>query len=255
VATRQTRTDFDLWEPRQDRGEVRARKSPTCQNVVVAARRAEEVDKVIISERTLRGLGPGDPDWLCYRGLADIRVLLHARRSSGTQTFSLIDQRKELTDFCERWGIDVVGTCEETASGRTLDRPEFARFVDHAGREGLPILDVNLTRLVRGRKGRKIHDVHPEDMRALQDSPVRFALIQSPEATPADVRSVETARGMASATSRGRHVGRPKQDKSERDARIARLRAEGLTLREIGKQLGTSHTSVRRALERVGLER
>jgi len=59
-------------------------------------------------------------------------------------------------------------------------------------------------------------------------------------------RSERTKAGLARARSEGRRLGRPKVAVNPAD--IARLRAQGLSLRAIARQLGIGDGSVRRLL-------
>jgi DNA invertase Pin-like site-specific DNA recombinase len=59
-------------------------------------------------------------------------------------------------------------------------------------------------------------------------------------------RSERTKAGLARVRAEGRTLGRPRLELQS--AQIARLRAQGLSLRAIGRELGVSEGSIRRML-------
>jgi DNA invertase Pin-like site-specific DNA recombinase len=61
--------------------------------------------------------------------------------------------------------------------------------------------------------------------------------------------------GQQAAKARGVHCGRPKADTSERNAQIASLRKQGLSLRTIATELGLSAASIHRGLQSVAVAR
>jgi len=184
-------------------------------------------------------------------------AILYLRRSSPSMPWAMTGQRSELLEACAEHGTGVARIYEETHVGRTLYRPALRRAMDHAQRDGLPVLTRDLTRLIRGRVDAE-DDPHPDDVRVLQESPVPFVLLVDPEASPTEVRSHRIRRGHADARKRGTKIGRPKATVDPAageawDARIAELRCQGMSLREIASTVGVSHTRVRQTLRRLGL--
>lgn len=63
---------------------------------------------------------------------------------------ALKNQRKQLMDYADQMGFEVVGCSEDMASGLEFDRSGLKRFLDAAGNGGIDILIVHdLSRIGR----------------------------------------------------------------------------------------------------------
>lgn len=63
---------------------------------------------------------------------------------------ALKNQRKQLMDYADQMGFEVVGCSEDMASGLEFDRSGLKRFLDAAGNGGVDILIVHdLSRIGR----------------------------------------------------------------------------------------------------------
>lgn len=63
---------------------------------------------------------------------------------------ALKNQRKQLMDYADQMGFEVVGCSEDMASGLEFDRPGLKRFLDAARNGGVDILIVHdLSRIGR----------------------------------------------------------------------------------------------------------
>lgn len=172
--------------------------------------------------------------------------------------------RGELRGLCARIGADVVLDVEETASGALNNRPGLQRVLK-AARQGK--VDVVVVWKL-DRFGRSALDVLA-NIQSLTDAGVRFiASSQGLDVKPEgdamsklmltvlaavaeferDLIRDRTRLGLQRAKARGKTLGRPRRA-LDLD-RVRALRAEGLSFKRVGAELGVPESTIRKALSR-----
>ncbi len=177
-------------------------------------------------------------------------------------------QEHELKSYADRCGYDVVGIFKETGSGAKLDRQERKTVIDTARDRRIDIILVSeLTRW--GRSTIDLIDsltqLNSWGVSLIAQNGFQFDLttphgkmIASIMATLAeferDLLKERIKSGIANARARGKVFGRPKGGKTADNCdRVRALRESGKSLREIGREVGLSKTSVAKCLDRVEL--
>lgn len=187
------------------------------------------------------------------------RAALYCRVSTADQ--SCERQERDLLDFADRAGYDVVGIWKETASGSKNDRAERQKVMALA--QARRIDAVLVTELTRW--GRSTMDlVHTlTDLQAWNVSLIAQTGLQFDLSTPQgkliasfmsalaeferDLLRERIRSGMAAAKARGKRFGRrPGQRiKSDRLApKVLKLVDDGWSYRKIGKELNISKNTV-----------
>jgi len=188
-------------------------------------------------------------------------VALYARVSTKDKGQDVENQLAQLREFAAMQGWTVMREYVDRETGSTSDRAEFRdmfqdasqrRFgvllfwsLDRLSREGvLPTLQ-HLERLTAyGVCYRSFSEQYLDSCGIFKDAVISIlAVIAKQERVRLSER---TRAGLAVAKSKGRFAGRPRL--KVQPAEIARLRATGLSLRAIGRQLGISEGSVRRLI-------
>jgi DNA invertase Pin-like site-specific DNA recombinase len=169
------------------------------------------------------------------------------------------NQAIQLSEFAAKQGWIVSDEYIDRESGAKSDRIEFQRLfedasrrrfdlllfwsLDRLSREGVLETLQHLNRLTSyGIAYRSFTEQYFDSCGVFRDAVISIlATIAKQERVRLSER---TKAGLAVARSRGRHIGRPRL--KVLPAEIARLRASGLSLRAIGRQLRISEGSVRR---------
>lgn len=187
------------------------------------------------------------------------RAALYLRVSSEQQTVE--NQRPELEQLARARGLEVVTTYEENVSAVKV-RPAFKRMLEDAHRGRFDVLVIwAIDRFGRSMVG-NLDDVMKLDARGVKlisareswlemDGPARPLLVGVFSWVAEQERrrlSERTIAGMERARSQGRHVGRPRAAVTLSIAR--ELRAQGVAMPDLARQLGVSESSVRRALRK-----
>jgi len=195
------------------------------------------------------------------------KVALYARVSKDDDVQDPENQLIPLRKYAEEQGYEIYDEYVDYQSGKDVDRPQFQQMIrDARGHRFQIILITDVDRFARS----MIH-LHTE-IKRLNDSSVSVRFINQPEAstdTPEgelilgvlgavaqferSLISRRTKRGLARAVAQGKRLGRPPNPARTDD--IVRLRQEGLSLREIGRQLGISHQGVKQRLRRARLQK
>src|SRR6516165_7252918 len=187
------------------------------------------------------------------------RVAIYARVSTANNGQSPEMQLRELREFCERRGWTVAGEFVDATSGAKDRRPELDRLLTDAHKRKFDVVAV----WKFDRFARSVSHL----LRALETFNalgIAFASLteQVDTTTPAGKmvftvlgavaeleRSliVERVRaGLRNARAKGRKLGRPRMILDA--PKIARLRAQGRTVREIATELGYSRSLVHKTL-------
>lgn len=81
-----------------------------------------------------------------------MKAIAYTRRSTDTnesQIHSLAAQKKEILDYAEKNGIEIVACYSESISGKVKDRPAFLKAVKEAKKLNIPIIAKSLSRIGR----------------------------------------------------------------------------------------------------------
>ncbi|HXW57744.1 MAG TPA: recombinase family protein [Candidatus Cybelea sp.] len=188
-----------------------------------------------------------------------VRVALYLRVSTDEQETE--NQAIQLREFAAKQGWQIVREYCDYESGSRSDRAEFQRMFDDASRRKVDmVLFWALDRLSRegvlktlqylnqltgyGVGWRSFTQQYLDSTGMFRDAIIGIlaALAQQERVQ----RAERTRAGLARVRAAGRRLGRPVMLNGQHRAEIARLRASGLSLRAIGRQLGISDGSVRR---------
>jgi len=188
-----------------------------------------------------------------------VKIAIYARVSTDKQDNE--NQLVQLREFAAKQGWNVVREYVEHESGAKSDRVEFQRMfadaskrkfdlvlfwaLDRLSREGVLQTLQHLNRLESHGVGfRSFTEQYFDSCGIFREAVISImATLAKQERVR---RSERTKAGLAIARSRDRKLGRPQLRANVAD--IARLKAQGLSLRAIARQLGIGDGSVRRLL-------
>ncbi len=188
-----------------------------------------------------------------------MKIAIYARVSTKDKGQDTENQLVQLREFAakQQWTISREYIDRET--GSTSDREQFqAMFADASRRKFDLLLFWSLDRLSRegaletlqhlnrltsyGVGYKSFTEQYLDSCGIFKDAVIGIlAVIAKQERVRLSER---TKAGLAVARSKGRQIGRPRL--KVQPAEIARLKAKGLSLRAIGRELGVSEGSVRR---------
>jgi DNA invertase Pin-like site-specific DNA recombinase len=188
-----------------------------------------------------------------------MKVAIYARVSTTKQDNE--NQLAQLREFSAKQGWEIFDEYEDQESGSTADRPEFKRMfsdaskrrfdvllfwaLDRLSREGVLETLQHLNRLESyGVSYRSYTEAYFDSCGAFKD--VILAVMATLAKQERVKRSERTKAGLARVRAAGKALGRPTRLNGQHTAEVARLRAQGLSLRAIGRNLGISEGSVRR---------
>jgi DNA invertase Pin-like site-specific DNA recombinase len=190
-----------------------------------------------------------------------LKVAIYARTSTDDGRQELSNQTRELHAYAERMGWKVVGEYLDQVSGRKADRPQFqAAMKDARKRKFDVLLFWSLDRLSRegvlktllilnqltgyGVKYRSLQEQWIDSLGAFSDAII--GILATVAKFEADRMSSRVRSGLARAKAEGKVLGRPKAilDRSK----LEKMRAEGMSLREIGAATGRSAMTIQRIL-------
>jgi DNA invertase Pin-like site-specific DNA recombinase len=188
-----------------------------------------------------------------------MNVAIYARVSTKDKGQDTENQAIQLRDFAAKQGWTISGEYVDRESGAKSDRAEFQRMfqdasrrrfdlllfwsLDRLSREGVLATLQHLNRLTSyGVAYRSFTEQYFDSCGIFKDAVISIlATIAKQERIRLSER---TKAGLAIARAKGRRLGRPRLKIQLAD--IARLKASGLSLRAIGRELGVSEGSVRR---------
>ena len=187
------------------------------------------------------------------------RVATYARVSTDKQDNE--NQLLQLREFAAKQGWQIVREYVDSETGSKSDRAEFKRMfedasrrkfdllvfwaLDRLSREGVLETLQHLNRLTSyGVAWRSFTEQFFDSCGPFREAVIAImATLAKQERVK---RSERTKAGLARVRAAGRRLGRPARLNGEHTAEIARLRAQGVSGREIGRRLSISEGSVRR---------
>lgn len=188
-----------------------------------------------------------------------MKIAIYARVSTEKQDNE--NQLVQLREFAAKQDWNVVGEYVDRESGAKSDRAEFQRMfadaskrkfdlvlfwaLDRLSREGVLQTLQHLNRLENHGVGfRSFTEQYFDSCGIFREAVISImATLAKQERVR---RSERTKAGLAIARAKGRRLGRPQLKANVTE--IARLKAQGLSLRAIARQLGIGDGSVRRLL-------
>jgi DNA invertase Pin-like site-specific DNA recombinase len=188
-----------------------------------------------------------------------VKIALYLRVSTDKQETD--NQALQLRDFAPKQGWQIVEEYVDCETGSKGDRPEFQRMfkdasrrkfdlvlfwsLDRLSREGVYQTLQHLNRLESYGVGfRSFTEPYFDSCGIFKDAVI--AIMATLAKQERIKRAERTKAGLARVKAAGKRLGRPVILNGQHRAEIARLRASGLSLRAIGRQLGISDQSVRR---------
>ena len=191
-----------------------------------------------------------------------MRVAIYARTSTDDGRQDLANQTRELEAYANRMGWTVGATYLDQVSGRKATRPQFeiamedARLrrydlllfwsLDRLSRRGALDTLLTLNKLTEyGVKYRSLQEQWIDSMGAFSDAII--GILATVARFEAERLSARVRSGLARAKAQGRRVGRPRAIVDRE--RIAEMKNQGMTLREIGKATGKSAMTIQRVLK------
>jgi DNA invertase Pin-like site-specific DNA recombinase len=188
-----------------------------------------------------------------------VKIALYARVSTKDKGQETENQLVQLREFAAKQNWQITREYIDRETGGTSDRGEFQMMfadanrrkfdlvlfwsLDPLSREGVLVTLQHLNRLTACGVGYKsFTEQYLDSCGIFKDAVIGILAVIAKQER---VRLSEpTKAGLAVARSRGRKIGRPRL--KVHSSEIARLRAEGRSLRAIGRELRISEGSVRR---------
>jgi DNA invertase Pin-like site-specific DNA recombinase len=194
-----------------------------------------------------------------------MRVALYARVSRHDKDQNPENQLIKLRSFAERHQWTVYREYVDYASGAKPSRPQFDEMLrDARARQFDIILIVRIDRLARSTRhllnvleslqGFGV-DLVCTDQEIDTKSPagkLLFTILGAVSELELDLIRERTKDGLARARAQGKRLGRPPSPAKTEE--ILGLREQGLSLRQIGQQVGLSHQGVKQRLRRARLQ-
>jgi DNA invertase Pin-like site-specific DNA recombinase len=190
-----------------------------------------------------------------------VRIALYGRVSKDDGKQSADNQLVELREFCQRSGAIIVHEYVDRASGKTSDRPQFRRMFEDASKRKFDlVLFWSLDRFSREGVLETLNHLQRlsawgVDWRSYQESyfdscgPFKDVVVSLMATLAKQERlriSERTKAGLQRAIRAGKTLGRPRLDLNVE--KLKRLRAHGLSLRQIAAQEQLTLTTVARVL-------
>lgn len=194
-----------------------------------------------------------------------MRVAIYARTSTDDGRQELTNQTRELHAYAGRMGWTVVAEFHDQVSGRKAERPQLQNALE-AGRKRQydVLLFWSLDRLSRqgvlptllllnqlsqyGVKYRSLQEQWIDSLGAFSDAVI--GILATVAKFEAERISNRVRSGLERARSQGKVLGRPRVVVNR--SKIAKLRNQGLSVRQIAAKLGNSPMTVQRALKAAG---
>lgn len=188
--------------------------------------------------------------------LGQKRAVIYARVSTHDQDCDR--QLRDLHEYSQAIGLEIVQIFTETASGAKNDRAERQKVIELARKRCIEV--VLVTEISRW--GRSMVDLvlSLETLASYGVSIICQTGMQYDLTTPSgkliaqimssmaeferELLRERVRSGVAAARARGKILGRPREDTRDRCAEVNRLRSTGLSERAIGKQLSIGKSTV-----------
>lgn len=191
-----------------------------------------------------------------------MRVAIYARTSTDDGRQELTNQTRELHEYAKRMGWTVVAEYLDQVSGRKADRPELKKALaagrkrkfdvllfwslDRLSREGVLKTLLILNELSSyGVKYRSLQEQWIDSLGAFSDAII--GILATVAKFEADRMSARVRTGLARAKAQGKVLGRPKVIVDR--TKLATMREQGMSLREIALKTGKSAMTVQRILK------
>ena len=190
-----------------------------------------------------------------------MRVALYARVSRADKDQEPENQLRKLREYATRHDWEIYAEYHDYVSGAAPIKPALEKMLrEGRARHYDAILIVRLDRI--GRSAKQLLNLLEEldrygvalvcsDQLIDTKSPagrLLFTVLGAVAELELDLIRERTKDGLARARAQGKQIGRPAN--KTRDREIEALRAQGISLRQIGQQLGMSHQSVKQRLRR-----
>ena len=193
-----------------------------------------------------------------------MKVAIYSRVSTRNHGQDNINQLRQLREYCERQGYDVVGEYVDEASGARSDRSEFRRLfedahhrkfdlvlfwsLDRLSREGVLQTLRYLERLTSyGVAWKSFTEQYLDSAGIFKDAIISImATLAKQERIKISER---TLAGLQTARTKGKVLGRPKKIFDR--GRLVELRKAGWSLGKLSKEFRISRTHAARLLQSV----
>jgi len=195
-----------------------------------------------------------------------MKVALYARVSRHDKEQTNENQLLKLRAFASARGYEVIAEYSDEASGAAPLRPGLERLVKDAyAHRFAAIVVVRLDRLARSARHllNMLSDLQAYGVDLIcSDQPVDttsptgkllFTMLSAVSEFELELIRERTMDGLERARSQGKRLGRP--PKPEMMEKILELQAQGLSLRQIGRQVGLSHQAVKQRLRRARVQK
>lgn len=188
-----------------------------------------------------------------------MKIVLYLRVSTDKQETE--NQAVQLREFAAKQGWQIAREYTDYESGSKSDRVQFRQMfedasrrkfdlvlfwaLDRLSREGVLETLQHLNRLTSYGVGFRSYTEQFFDSCGVFKEAI-IAIMATLAKQERVKRSERTKAGLARVKAAGKALGRPAKLNGHHTAEAARLRAQGLSLRAVGRQLGISERSVRR---------
>ncbi|MGD0056352.1 MAG: recombinase family protein [Methanomassiliicoccales archaeon] len=193
------------------------------------------------------------------------KVALYARVSRHDKDQDPENQLIKLREFVKRRGWDIYAEFKDFASGAAPSRPQFDKMIGEGrARHYDAILVVRIDRLARSTRNllnlleemqRYGVDLVCTDQEIDTKSPagkLLFTVLGAVAELELELIRDRTKDGLARARAQGKKLGRPPSPATTDE--ILGLRAQGLSLRDIGAKVGLSRQAVKQRLRRARVQ-
>ncbi len=188
-----------------------------------------------------------------------MRAALYARVSTTNHGQDVNMQLPELREYCQRRGVEIAGEYTDTASGSKDSRPELNRLMADAKPRRFDAVCVwKLDRFGRSLRhlvnaladleslGLSFISIKDNLDLSTPSGRLMFQIIGAMAEFERSLIQERVKAGLRNARAKGKTLGRPR--KVVDAARIARLRAQGRSIREIAQELRCSRSLVHKTL-------
>ncbi len=190
------------------------------------------------------------------------KVAIYARVS--TQDQNLDNQLRELKEYCEKRGFEIVEIYQDKISGIKTSRPELDKLMDGAGKRKFDIVLVwSFDRLGRStshllsvlenftRLGIDLISYKQNIDTTTPSGKMMFTIIGSFAEFEREMIRERVLAGQARARAEGKRFGRPKRVGYTEAKKINQLREQGLSYRKIASQTGLDVAVVYRHVNNI----
>lgn len=186
-------------------------------------------------------------------------VIIYARVSTKDQSTEM--QHRELQQYALSRNWTVIKSIEDKSTGTNMDRPGFKELLKMCReRKADVVLCWKLDRMFRSLRDsvntlQELSDLAVEFI-SLKDNldmttaagRLMFHMVSAFAAFEADLIKARVRAGLDNARANGKILGRPSKLNSEE---IINLRAQGLSLSQIGKRVGAAKSTVSKTLSKI----